>query len=144
MVYWDSSALLKLYVSEADSADFEALARSEEDIACSAIGVTEILCALARKEREGDLKPGGAESLFQALMQSVSDGRVILIPYGFDVIGEVEKLVKSVLGPRRELMIRSLDVIHLASALAAKANSLVAADLRLKRAAVQAGLKVLP
>jgi prevent-host-death family protein len=62
MVFWDTSALLKLYVAEPDSNALATLAQSEEPLAISAWTTHEILCGLHRKELLHDLKAGGAEA----------------------------------------------------------------------------------
>ena len=78
-VYWDTSALLKLYVAEPDSPYFlELLAGSYDPVLSSSIATTEVLCALYCKEHAGDLEPGAAGTVFRRLMSDVDAGR---IPY---------------------------------------------------------------
>ena len=56
MMYWDTSALLKLYVAEDDSGYFIGLiAKIDQAIVCSAISAIEILSALYRKGRNREL-----------------------------------------------------------------------------------------
>ena len=67
MIYWDTSALLKLYVAEPDSAYFLRLAEeSEEPICSSAIVMTEALAAFHRKQHAGDLAARGGPGPFSA------------------------------------------------------------------------------
>lgn len=143
--YWDTSALLKLYVAEPDSAYFLQLLEGHEDpVLSSSIVTTEVLCALYRKEHAGDLKRGAAATVFRRFLGDVDAGRILTIPYGADVRSEAHTVVRLAFHRPRPLAIRSLDAIHIGSALAAKARILVATDLRLREVASLAQLKVLP
>jgi len=145
VTYWDTSALLKLYVAERDSPYFvRLLATTGERIFTSAISATEMLCALYRKEQEGDLHARGAQALFREFSADVNSGKIVPIPYGVDVVEETEKLVRLVFGQHPPVMLRSLDAVHVASALAGKAKVVVSTDARLRQVAALAKLKVLP
>jgi uncharacterized protein with PIN domain len=111
--YWDTSAVLKLYAPEADSAYFlNLIATVRQPVHCSAISCMEVLCALYRKEEAGDLKPGGGAALYRRFRRDARAGRVVLAPYGEDVAAEAERVAKAAFGERRAIMIRSLDLIH--------------------------------
>lgn len=145
MIYWDTSALLKLYVSEPDSPYFlDLIRRSDEPILSCNIAEVEVLCALYRKEQAGDLKTGAAIALFEEFSTDLSAGRIVSIPYGTDTVQESRRLVKTVYEEKPPLSIRSLDAIHLASALLSKAKSVVTTDGRLREGAGLFGLEVLP
>ena len=145
MTYWDTSALLKLYVVEPDSPYFlQLIANTDEQIVTSAIAETEFLCALHRKEHAGDLKPGAAKAVFRKFTADAKAGRIVTIPYGADVVAEAEKLVRLAFDQPQPVMLRSLDVIHVSTALASKAGTLVATDTRLRTLATLARLKVRP
>lgn len=144
MTYWDASAILKLYVTESDSQHFLELAEtSEKPLISSAIAATEILCTLYRKEYAGELK-SGANAAFHKFNADCEVGRISLLPYSGEVATTAEKLVSVAFERSRPNMIRTLDVIHLASAVASKADALVATDVRLRELAALAGLEVLP
>ncbi len=144
-MYWDTSALLKLYVPEPDSAFFLDLAATGTDqILSSGIAAVEVLCALHRKEAGGDLKPGGARSLFRRFAADAAAGRIVTVPYGRDVLSQAEKLLDLLRSRRRAPVIRGLDAIHLASALVSKASTLVATDRRLRETAAVLGMRLLP
>ena len=144
MTYWDTSALLKLYVNETDSAYFETLAAENRPIFTADIAREEMLCTLYRKELEGNVEPGSADLLFKQFLSDESAGRVVIVPNGRDVVTEAERLVKRCYAVTPLLMVRSLDVIHVASALVGKAKTVVATDSRLRAAAGAMGLNVLP
>lgn len=145
MLYWDTSSLLKLYVTESDSAYFlELLRPTEEPVYTSEITKTEMLCALWRKERVGDLQSGASKPLFERFLASNAEGSIVIIPYAADVFVEVRKLVELSYSQPRPVMLRSLDAIHLASARLGKAKGLVATDGRLRDAALLVDLPLFP
>ena len=144
MAYWDSSALLKVYISEPDSAYFDRVSTTEGPVVCSAIATTEVLCALHRKDRAGELQAGSAGTVFQKFLSDAESGRIQMIPYGSEVVVEATRLVKLVFAQPRPVMLRALDAIHVSSALLARAKVVVATDRRLRAAALVAGLRVLP
>ena len=145
MAYWDTSAIVKLYVAEDDSPDFLQLVTSmDEPILSSAITTTEVLCTLHRKEYAGALKHGGARVIFRRFSADVNAGRILALPYGPDVEAEAEKLVRIAFAQPRPVMLRSLDVIHVSTALSSKAKVVIATDVRLRDVAALAHLKVLP
>ena len=145
MNYWYTSALLKLYVLERDSTYFRALAtNSVEPIITSDIAREEVLCALYRKEHEANLKVGGAAKLFQSFQADSSNGRIVMVPKGKDVLSQVELLLSRAYSQKPPLFIRSLDAVHIASALSIKAKSIVATDKRLRDVATLMGFALLP
>lgn len=145
MTYWDTSALIKLYVSEKDSAYFYALALREDDTIFTAdITITEMLTALHRKEFVGELRKGGATKLLEHFKAQLESGRMMLIPYSKEVTLHAEAIVEQAYQTTKPIMIRALDVIHVASALANKSTVLITTDERLKEVAHLMGLKVLP
>jgi predicted nucleic acid-binding protein len=145
MTYWDSSALLKLYILEPDTPYFlQLVAGTDDQILTSTIAAIEILCATYRKESAGDLKPGGAAAAFDKYLDDVRLGRIIEIPFGKDVVDEARKLLKHGYGSHRRILIRSLDIIHVASAKVSGTKLVVATDTRLRDAASHANMKVLP
>ena len=145
MSYWDTSALVKLYIAEADSPYFlQLIAGGDEPIVSSAIVTAEILCVLYRKEQARALKGGGAGRIYGKFSQDVRTGRILTVPYGPDVEAQAEKLARLVFNRPRPILIRSLDMIHVSTALSSRARDLVATDTRLREVAVLAGLHVLP
>ena len=145
MTYWDTSALLKLYVLENDSAYFRHLvSKSNRPLFTSDIAKEETLCALYRKEFAGDLQGGAATALFTTFEADIEQGRIITVPKGTDVLAEAKKVLTAAYAETPPLFIRSLDAIHVASALSVQAATLVATDKRLRETAELMGLKVLP
>lgn len=82
--------------------------------------------------------------MFLKFLADADAGRIITAPYGRDVVEQTAKLVRLAFGRRRPPAIRTLDAIHVASALAIKAKALVSTDSRLREVAAAAGLKLVP
>lgn len=121
--YIDSSALVKVVVDEPES---EALRRHVTDhphLVTSALSLLEV----TRTVRGAD---PALESEARRLLQSC-----IQVAISDAVLASAQRLV----GPA----LRSLDAIHLATALHVPARSLIAYDRRLIAAAQQSGLEIL-
>jgi predicted nucleic acid-binding protein len=143
--YWDTSALLKLYVPEDDSGYFlDLVVASDQPIVSSAIATAEMLCALYCKECAGDLKSGGALAAYRKFLGDCRAGRIVLVPYGEQVFTAAEEIVRLAFRRARPVMVRSLDAIHVASAVTARARIMVATDTRLRQVAAMAKLKLMP
>jgi len=108
------------------------------------IASTEVLCAQLRKEQARDLKPGGARALWRRFRADCAAGQIQLIPYGADTTAEAERIAGLAFAHSTPVMIRSLDLIHIASASIAKATILVATDQRLRAVASLLSLRLAP
>ncbi|MGA2769584.1 MAG: type II toxin-antitoxin system VapC family toxin [Bryobacteraceae bacterium] len=145
MDYWDTSALFKLYIPEDDSGYFlDFVVSSDQPIMCSTIGVAEMLCALCRRESAGDLKTGGALATYRRFLGDCRDGRIVRVPCGEQVITAAEEIIGLAFRRPRPVMLRSLDAIHVASAVTARARVMVSTDTRLREVAAMAKLKLAP
>jgi predicted nucleic acid-binding protein len=145
VIYWDTSALIKLYVPEPDSATFLHHMKDTETPPVTAdITSTEVLCTLYRKETVGDIIQGGADILFKRYLEDTVAGRIVLVPNGRDVTTAAQRLVSYAYSQPKPTYIRSLDALHVASALAVNAEAVIATDKRLRKVAVLMGLQVVP
>jgi len=145
MTYWDTSALLKLYVTEPGSEQlFQLAGETREPVGSSAIVTAEMLCALHRKEADGDLGAGSAKVIYSKFLEDIRGNRLLVLPFDAEVSAAVEKVAGLAYEHRPRILLRSLDAIHLATALSARTSMLVAIDERLRRIAAVAGLRVLP
>lgn len=139
MNYFDTSALIKLFVTEAGSPVVQALAAGESSVATSKVTYVEVHAALARKRREGYL----ADSKY-ALVTRQFD-RDWLGYFKVDVKDEILLAARDLV---RRYPLRGYDAVHLASALSLK-NALgegfafAAADERLLRASRAEGLRAI-
>ena len=145
MSYWDSSALIKLYIKEADSPAFEQYAASAQRTpTTSRLAFYEIRTVLQRKEIEGALLVGAAQAIHQRLVEDAVNGTVRVVEFSPDVAAKFEDVVTRCFQATPPAFIRTLDGIHIASALVARETELVATDKRLREAALVHGLTVFP
>ena len=143
-IYWDTSALIKLYASEPDSSNYlRLLIHQSEDLAISFLHRVELYFALCGKESRGEIASGSAKRLFQLFEQHVRAGRYYLIPWGEDVGIATRQLRDAFLSASPPAMLRSLDGLHLGALRAAKIQSVVTADMRMRDAARIAAIGVI-
>lgn len=137
--YYDTSALLKLLVSEPGAADAIACWAASEDQYASRIGYVELRAAAARLQRDGRVQPEDGRRL-RGDLEVLWRG---LVPVPVD---EAVSRHAGALAERHRL--RALDAIHLAAAVRVAAPDevlhFVSFDVRLRVAATAEGLVVLP
>ena len=144
MNYWDTSCLLKLYLHEADSDRYTALLqRQMTPVTTSILGETEFAFAVARRESDGSIGAGAASELVQLFLRHCGEGRIQLM----GVSPAIRELAASIarrfhLQESPPLPLRTLDGLHLATALTHRAGSFVTADQRLATAARLSGVVV--
>lgn len=136
-IYWDTSALLKLYAPEADSSDYRRLLISRpEPVAISSLHMVELYYALIAKEVRGEIIPHSAQILFQSFQRHVRSNRYAVI----SIEGEAMSLSRQVLdqchAATPTIHLRSLDGLHLGAMRAASISQLVTTDARMQTAAL--------
>ena len=139
-VYLDASALAKLYLPEPESDELDRVLVGRRDLLVSDLAITEIVSAVARRQREGDLERRAARRLYRGLLDDREAGyyqRLALTPSAHR---EAERLLLF----RHEVPLRAADVLHLALALQADARTIATFDQRMGRAADSVGLTVFP
>jgi uncharacterized protein len=142
-IYWDTSALLKLYAPEPDSSDYlRLLIQQPEDVAISFLHRVELYFAFRGKECRGEIAAGSAKDLFQRFEQHVATGRYFVIPWGDDVASEARRLLDTSSSATPAAMLRSLDGLHLGALRAAKIQLVVTADATMRDAARAASIAV--
>ena len=103
-------------MTENDSAWFlNLMSESQSPAVSSTIISTELLCGLLRKERENCLRAEAAEVLFRRFQRNCVEGQVNLGPYDEMVCRQIERLARFAYSRPKPILIRSLDLIHLAS-----------------------------
>jgi hypothetical protein len=78
--YWDTSALLKLYVTEEDSPAFLALAAGAQKVMTGFIGKYESRAVFRRREADQVLVAGAAALCYQKLVEHAARGRLEIVP----------------------------------------------------------------
>jgi len=142
-IYWDTSALLKLYAPEQDSAHFRSLLRAQTvPVAISFLHRVELNFALAAKELRGEIVQGGAKRLFDSFLRHRKQGRFLEIPWGDDVEQQARIVLDSCCRSQPPVMLRSLDGLHLGAVFAVGIRKIITTDIRLRAAAIHLGLDV--
>ena len=138
--YLDTSAVLKRYLSEPMSTEFDTFVlTSDHEFVISALVVTEITSALARRVRMRDVAADFAADARQRFQDDVMFGNFGMIDFQASMFSHAASLISSLQAP-----LSTLDSLHLACALEATADGLATADKQLALAAQQAGLRVFP
>lgn len=132
-VFFDTSAFVKRYVSEAGtSAVLEWCDRATE-IGLSGIALPEIVSAFCRLRREAKITDTQYLQLKSLLLADIEDAAVCdLTPA---VLGKAISILEA-------NVLRGMDAIHIGSAVALQADVFLSADIRQCEAAARAGLRV--
>lgn len=134
--YFDTSALVKRYVSEPGSAKVSQWIEERAERAVSRVALVETMSAFSRRVREKHLTPATRARLWRKLEKDLESFALV------DVVAAVIDRA-AVLCTRHPL--RTLDAVHLASALALRDSldddvTFASADESLLRIAEQVGL----
>jgi predicted nucleic acid-binding protein len=123
VLYLDSSAIVKLVVPERGSDALVVEIETDPDVASSEIALTEVVRAIGRA--------GGPVRRAEEVVRSIA-----LVPLDRTILAEAASM--------RPWTLRSLDALHLASALSLQpdVSAFVSYDARLSKAARDAGLSV--
>ena len=138
-VYIDASALAKLYVPEAESERLDAFLRGRLGLMISELAITEVLSAVARRKREGELRPELANEIRGALLADADSGSFARLHLDPAVHRDAERLLLAT----DSLPLRTLDALHIALAFSGRATHVVTFDRRMREAAVHAGMNVI-
>ncbi len=139
-LYCDASALVKLYVPEAESGELNRTLRGRADLLVSDLSITEIVSSLARRRREGAVTASIAGRLYRAILSHTEKGVYRRVELLSSTHREAERLLLSV----ESVPLRAADALHLALALSGEAASVLTYDRRLADAAGSIGLTVFP
>jgi predicted nucleic acid-binding protein len=138
MLYIDSSALAKLYTPEVESDSVDAFLQGRSDLLISELAISEVLAAVARRRREGLLEPAAANRIRDALIIDADSGSFRRLHLDPAVHRAAERLLLSTSTP-----LRILDALHLALAFSGTATQILTFDVRMRDAAIQAGLNAI-
>ena len=132
--------MLKLYLPEPGSDEFNDAIEGRDDILVSDLAVTEIVSAVARRVREGSVTRDGARRLQHAILARLDDD----VYHRVELTREVHRRAEHLLLTLPEAPLHAADALHLALATSARAASIASFDARLARAARAAGLAFYP
>lgn len=132
-VFFDASAFVKRYVSEAGSEAVLAWCERASEIGLAGIVVPEIISAFCRLSREGKIDDIQYRELKSLLLKDIADAAIC------DLTPEV--LAQSIASLEGNVL-RGMDAIHIGSAVVLRVDVFVSADERQRTAAARAGLRV--
>lgn len=139
-MYLDASALVKLYLPEAESGELNRAVEGRRDLLVSDLSITEIISSLSRRRREGVLDLSVAVRLHRAILGHIETGVYRRIDLTAAAHREAERMLLSIeTGP-----LRAADALHLALAVSGDASSLLTYDRRMADAGRSIGLNVFP
>jgi predicted nucleic acid-binding protein len=145
MAFWDTSALVKLYVRERDSDYFREMMRTSAEIPIiSELTLAEMHRALWAKELGRAIPEHRAVATYRQFRSDVESANLEIVPFGRDVQREFDRIVQICHRSRLAVPIRTLDGLLLASALTSRVGELISTDSRMRDAGMLLGLAVLP
>jgi len=120
-IFLDSSALAKKYIAEKGSERILALWREAEDISLSILCVPEVLSACNRLRREKKLDQKGYQAIKDGFFRDLEDTNLINV---------VPTIIEGAVSCLEDGTIRTLDAIHVASAMSIGCELFVTSDPR--------------
>lgn len=139
-LYCDTSALLKLYLPEPGSHEFNQTVEGRGDLLVSDLALTEAVSALARRLRLHDIGLGVARRIQHAIVARLDDGVFRRVELSSDIHRRAEDFLLNL----TRTPLRAADALHLALATSARAASVASFDARLRAAARTVGLVSYP
>lgn len=124
MIYVDTSALVKRYLDEPFSADFEALLLDHGTMAISRLSIVEMRCALARRRRNREIDPVYESRANSELAADIQEGAFWVGGFGDEHLTAAYHLI----GRLAHIPLRTLDALHLAIAEQVSATGFATAD----------------
>ena len=132
-VFFDSSAFVKRYISEAGTEAVLEWCDKATEIGLSGIALPEILSAFCRLQREGKITDIQYRQLKSLLLADIEDAAIC------DLTAAV---LSQAVNSLENNGLRGMDAIHIGSAVALQADVFISSDLRQREAAARAGLRV--
>lgn len=131
--FFDSSAFAKRFIEEPGSDEVEKICQKTESIGLSSLCLPEILSALNRRVREKSISRKSYFIIKKRLLEEIEDADLI------NVIPEI--IARSILLLEKNKL-RTIDAVHLASAIIWETDLFISADQRQIAAAKKSGLNV--
>lgn len=138
MFYVDTSALIKRYITEANSDAFDALFMARAPLSISRLTLVEMRCSLARRRRNGTIDAVLEARVMEEVRTDIQDGALAVYPSQDDQAVLALRLIDAV----APLPLRTVAAIHLAAAQRLDASAFATADRQQATAAQALGLEV--
>lgn len=131
-IFLDSSAYAKRFIEESGSQGIDIICIAADTLGLSILAYPEIISALNRRKREKVLKPKDYKIAKSQLAKEILDIDIMNITHS--TLAHTTNLLEN-------NVLRTLDAIHIASALDWQADLFVTSDLKQEKAAKKANLK---
>jgi uncharacterized protein len=132
--------LLKLYLPEPGSDEFNRTVQGRVDLLVSDLALTEVVSALARRLHQGVLTRDAACRVQHAIVGRLDEGAYRRVELTRDVHRRAEHFLLTLTGTS----LSAADALHLALATSGHAASMASFDVRLVAAARTIGLAIYP
>lgn len=136
-MYLDTSVVVAIYAREPSSDALEAVLMRGDGFVSSELLRTELTGALLAKEKIGVISRGLRHDIMERFDQHINQGDVQLIPLNSLLVTEAMELMQQVYP---EVLLRTLDAIHLATFLSIEAGPMFTRDKRMLAAAHKLGI----
>lgn len=137
MIYVDTSALVKRYLIEPFSAEFETLFM-QAPLATGRLSIVEMRCAVARKRRNRQITAQVEKRVAGEMATDIQDGALLIGEIGATHFTSAFHLIDRL----ADTPLRTLDALHLASAEQMAASAFATADKIQADAAAALGFTV--
>jgi len=139
IVYADTSFLFSLYVPDANSSAAAALMRRiKPPLHATDFAEFEFINALNWRIFRKELRAAEEQAVLIAFSKDVHDGLIRVVPISTATFAHARRIART---HTRQLGTRSLDVLHVASAIALRARSFCTFDRNQARLAADVGLR---
>ncbi|MES9859061.1 MAG: type II toxin-antitoxin system VapC family toxin [Sedimenticola sp.] len=132
-VFFDSSSYIKKFIQEQGSAEVDDYCKQASMLGLSIICLPEMMSALNRKVREGNLSEENYYNVKEQIIEDIED---------IQIINLTPKVVEGSIFLLENNKLRSLDALHLSCALTWDAELFISSDKRQIQAAENSGLEV--
>ena len=139
VIYFDTSALAKWYISEAHSDDVEEYLQKHGPVAISDLTIVEMRCLLARRRRDKSITSQIETEAFATFQEDIRRRVLTCHPSPEGLAAGTINLIALLPG----VPIRTLDAMHLMIAKEISAIELVTADRIMADGAEALGIKVI-
>ena len=123
-IYFDTSALAKWYLREAQSDKVEAYIRAHGPVAISDLTVVEMRSLLVRHRREKSIDIGLEGQIFATFQEDIRQGFLVCHPFPPGLALATTNLLTLL----QDIPLRTLDALHLAIAGEIQADTIATAD----------------
>lgn len=132
-IFFDSSAFIKKFIQEKGSVEVDDYCQQASMLGLSIICLPEMMSALNRKVREGNLSIENYRILKGQVAEDIKD---------IEIINLVPEVVEGSITLLENNMLRSLDALHLSCAIVWNSELFISSDKRQIQAAENSGIQV--